>query len=281
MVPTRMQIDLTMRVTYFGPMKDMVEYKADEAVAAASIPWNTVVQSPFTMTPDDIQGFAQGLIENMKTNLLTNQQVQDWLGSLPGNAADIAKNITDANLPINASIVEFFLKQLQDNNTQYDNSPGGRRHLWARADCSSAVWGAFANHNPPYNTELGGYWATPFAEGVAGSGNPIPDTSWMLANINDKLIEIFKADTSDASARAKIITPALPNMVKGDLLFRKAKLVAGHGNDGHVAMVYENYPDTKTLDIVHCGSSTQVGKKNMGWSYVTTDYTHCYRPKVG
>ncbi len=279
MVPVRMQIDLTMRVTYFGPMKDMTEYKADETVAAASIPWDTVVASPFTMTPDDIATYSKALLENMKNNLLSSDQIQALLKDLPDSVQNALGQDTEANLSINSSIVEFGLKKLTDNHTEYDRSR--RSQLWNYADCSSFVWGAFANHDPPYSTDMGWLDWNSYNKGIQ-------DTSAMIAMCEggqSPVKEIFKATSTSASARSTIITAAMPNLVKGDLLFRKAGIVPGHDSGGtpvgHVAFVYSNNTDAKTLELVDAARPGLVGKRSTGWNLIISDYTHCYRPMVG
>ena len=79
MVPTRMQIDLTMRVTYFGPMKDMTTYPGEEAATAEKIPWDITSPSPFTITRAEIQEAAGLFMEQMSANMLSPEEIKTMI----------------------------------------------------------------------------------------------------------------------------------------------------------------------------------------------------------
>ena len=62
MVPTRMQIDLTMRAIYFGPVKDMVEYMPEQFQAMEQIPIGEAL-GVAEITTNDVQDGAQSLLD--------------------------------------------------------------------------------------------------------------------------------------------------------------------------------------------------------------------------
>ena len=68
MVPTRMEISLTMRVTYFGPLKDMTPYVKEEAVTAATIP-SSDIEDTYHINIEDMVAYRTEITEWI-TNLV-------------------------------------------------------------------------------------------------------------------------------------------------------------------------------------------------------------------
>ena len=288
MVPTRMQIDLTMRVTYFGPMKDMTTYPADEAVVAESVPW-TAIQSPFEMTQADIEAGKDLFLEQMKANMLTEDQLQTILkaaedaGLLPEGTAARQAASADANMPINEAVVDFALSMCTDGDgpPKYANDNANRHKLWTWADCSSFVWGAYAGHTPPYNTNMGSEMGISFADGTSGKKH-IPASATITDLLRKNTIPskaIFTSTSTKSAERRKVIEPALPLVAKGDILCRRE----GQTDDahGHVALIYANDTAGQKLEVVDAAGTNMVGKRSIGYSYIWEHYTDCFRPMLG
>jgi hypothetical protein len=291
MIPIRMQIDLTIRVTYFGPMKDMVEYKQEQATVTDTVPWNVNTESPFTITYDEIKATATAFSEKMVEGyMLTKGEVDEKLagltanGTIPAGAEGLLNTTAAASGDLNASIADWANKQITANPTKYcgDNAPSGttRANLWAWGDCSSWIWAVFATHPSKPNTKMGPTWNSTFE-----SKSNIPATGGQMDSMRNQSCpnkEMFYSRDKSASVRSKIIAPQLPLLLPGDLLFRRAGVVAGH-DKGHVAMVYGNDTVNQKITYVHNGGGRPKPSSQNSMSYgdIASSYTECYRPLLG
>ena len=114
MVPTRMQIDLTMRVTYFGPMRDMVEYTAEETGRRRVDPVGSQRHVAVQMTRSEIEDGGSALHgADEERSADARQRSRRFIAAAEatgllaaGTAAHNNANIA-ASDGINASIVEF------------------------------------------------------------------------------------------------------------------------------------------------------------------------------
>ena len=111
-----------------------------------------------------------------------------------------------------------------------------------------------------------------------------PDTSTMIEKCSkgDSPVQpVFETTSTVPATRATAISSSFPNMVKGDLIFRKKGLVAGHAQ-GHVGFVYSNDPAGRKIEILDAGSpSTDVRVRPLTYDFLSKEYTHCYRPMLG
>jgi hypothetical protein len=289
MIPIRMQIDLTMRVTYFGPNKDMQTYEAEQATSTDSVPWNVQTASPFHITNEMIDKNARLFMEDMSNGegLLTAEQIEAlWDevkagGGIPDNIDDIINNNTGASGDLNQKIADYALQRVTGTTTIY--RANDRRNLWTHADCSSYIWAIFASFDEESSPAVKMGWGK-FKDGLY-SGGDIPGTDSMISKILSQKSPckmIFQNQQTDKNARIKDITPNLPLMMPGDLLFRKAGVVSGHDGKGHVALVYSNNPSGNTVDMIHCGTPDKPAKRQTTqYSYIASDYTDCWRPMLG
>jgi hypothetical protein len=287
MIPIRMQIDLTMRVTYFGPMKDMIEYKAEQATTTDTVPWNeSGTELKINISNAQIKENYGLFLEQMQGgDLLTEEQIESIIqtykdtGKLPDNIDDILRVDLGASGSLNESIADWGLNQLTRYHTEYTSTD--RKNLWTRADCSSWVWGVYASHPDTPNVKMGGTWATEFKNGLY-SGGSIPDTNTMLKEMATAPVRmIFQNRSPSQGTRSADITPNLSLVMKGDLLYRKSG-VRSSTDKGHVAIVYANNSGT-SIEIVHCGgpSPKPASHDTLPYSYVANNYTDCYRPMLG
>ena len=289
MVPTRMQIDLTMRVTYFGPMKDMTTYPGEEAATAEKIPWDITSPSPFTITRAEIQESAGLFMEQMSANMLSPEDIKTMI-ALAEKANALSPGTGDrwlatgaANEGLNANIVDFALKMSNDYNTQYAKLGGPRNKLWTHADCSSFFWGAYAGYDPPYNTQMGPDMGVSFANGTSGrTGIPDATTECELARKGViPCVMLWSTDSKNISERHKVIDAHIPELIKGDVIGRKKGIVDNKGV-GHIAFIYSNDTAGKRVEVVDAASTeVGVGLRSMGYDTVGGKYTDAFRPLLG
>lgn len=291
MIPIRMQIDLTIRVTYFGPMKDMVEYSEEQAVVEGTVPWALV--DTFTITNEEIKASALEFTKALEEKLPTEQSLKDALASVvsDGTISQPAADIIGANASsdeLNASIAKHALAMVTEHPTKYsgDFSEGGpgthRGNLWDWGDCSSWIWAVYATHPSKPNSKMGPTWNSTWE-----SKSNIPATGGQADSMRNGSCpnkEIFFSRSSSTTERKNIITPKLRDMKPGDLIFRRAGVVAGHNGKGHVAMVTRNDSEGGgVMEYAHCGGGrpkpSSVGSMNY-WE-VAEQYTECYRPMLG
>jgi hypothetical protein len=286
MIPTRMQIDLTIRVTYFGPMKDMVEYSEEQAVVEGTVPWALV--SPFTITTEEIQASALEFTKQLAEKLPSEQSLKDALASVvaDGSISQPAADIIGANASsdeLNASVAKHALAMVSEHPTKYcgHNAPSGttRSNLWEWGDCSSWIWAVFATHPSKPNSKMGPTWNSTFE-----SKKNIPATGGEMDSFRNGSCpgkEIFYSRDKSTTARKNIIHPKLKDLKPGDLIFRRAGVVK---EDGHVAMVTRNDSEGGgVIEYAHCGGPrpkpSNVGSMNY-WE-VAESYTEAYRPMLG
>jgi hypothetical protein len=283
MIPVRMQIDLTMRVTYFGPMKDMVDYKAEQATTSDTVQWTAVQEAVFTITNEQIDKNVDLFLEKMSgSGLLSDAQIDDLVSQLvdSGVLSDDLTDLWDATMgssgSLNESIADYAEQRASGTTTIYDGDK--RNQLWSYADCSSYVWGIYATHPSKPNVTMGGPWALTFEE----KGKGPPSTHAMIAAMSNSPVEtIFQTHSGSSTERSKIILPKLPSVMKGDLLFRKAG-VRDNSGKGHVAIVYSNNSSSNSVEIVDCYSPGKpAAKRPLSYGFISTDYTECYRPMLG
>jgi len=275
MVPTRMQIDLTMRVTYFGPLKDMTPYVKEEAVTAATIPYSEIEET-YHLSVEQI--------------LIWQAQVIEWIGGLVSGAVGgggggseevpVAGDVSPAIIAgqrlanqssrtINEGILKYAKDQVAANGTKYLHGSS----TWKAADCSGLVYRAFAdlNYAAPTmkwsgQTACAGMWEKIKAGGNTGSKGKI----------------LFEADGSKSPAeRAKAIRPYLGLLAKGDLLYR---INARERDSNHVSW-FDDWRDTagdSTMYIYAAQSPTRgVGASSIEPDEFASTYTGAFRPYTG
>lgn len=208
MVPTRMTITMTVRVVYIGPVRDMVEYHAEELKVEDAIPM-------YDKKGDPYNGPASG-DENNTTN--SNFDLD------PTNLPAATKTYLEKTYGIATDGSDLVRKAALDwarahvtGSTKYDSDANDRANLPISADCSGLVGLAFRGAG--VGPEIG--W---------GSGTAwVPDTATMhsmAANPNNKHF-ILKPLTQDQQFNWR------KDLRPGDILWR----------DGHVALfVTYSYP---------------------------------------
>jgi hypothetical protein len=131
MTPTRMRIDLTMRVVYLGPVKDITTFVQDDINIPRRIPFDIVEPPEYAIT------FRELVWEN---------NGQDIDPSTLSNATDDERDdVTPTNnLGAVAAQNAYELSSTGGTfTTKYTKNQ--RNKLWQFADCSSYVWGGFVS----------------------------------------------------------------------------------------------------------------------------------------
>ena len=245
MIPTRMRIQLTMRVIYWGPQREASSYTAEQGVATARV--------GYTATTDNTYAFTFAQLESTATGDVINEMIDTQLGFI--NTANATSTTGAAG---SSGALNYAIQQWNANGTKY--SKERRDELWTYADCSSLVWGGFNGVNQA--ATLG--WSTKSA----------PSTWAMhegfISSTAVQKIWGFDGDTDKNAGCQK--------MQVGDIIYR----VGGGAGDDHVAFVAEA---TKEHIKVFHAMSTKHGVGYSTTNYPVTSnpdfrYDHGVRPLV-
>ena len=240
MTPTRMRISLQMRAVYFGPMKDMVEYKKEELQAEAAIPWNQTPASTFAFTADDIYNWWQGAKASIAGSASGDDDAE---GGPPARTEPM--NTTDQiindqatlsqgeSIRANGLVLDFAItKSTASNGTQY--SAGARENLWKNADCSSLVWGAYRDMG--YADDLGMTFAWSSYDFV---------DRWKAGGWSKATLLWQRPLFGDFAGHEAFIKGG--SMRRGDLLIR----YQGTGQRGHIAFFSSYDKNTGKVVVYH------------------------------
>jgi hypothetical protein len=233
MTPTRMRIQLTMRVVYLGPLREMTTYTQEEFTVEHRIPWRQHEPEAYNFTYADF---------------VPPEADADADGDSAHTALDELDDRTDAaSQTINTDIVDFLVEVAQASNTQYDADQ--RDKLWTFADCSSFVWGGFAAKG--YAQSMG--WETwpasvpIFHTDPAVQGVTKISTQGMfdLFKTGKGCTRLFGFDKNGGLTSGpggtdgtswKVI---MDKCKKGDLVLRNHNEFYNGHSQGHVAFIYE------------------------------------------
>lgn len=278
MVPVRCEMDITLLINYFGPLREPFGLDARQQIAAyqALIPYDTTLGDGLANTrsvEEAVRAFkssdsaANILAAAVNTN--TSQATPWWNGSSSSTASGGVTNTLQMTTPVNNTIKSASLQaasQLvqqgggprysQDRRTQHGT---GRPTPWY-FDCSSFIWKAY---------QLIG------AQGVFGRAS-YPNTGSMLDYWN----------SSGWTTMQRLLTWSVPDGVAdrlmllaepGDLLFERK------GGSGHISMVVNvDRPGRRIYTIAaRSGSSSpQVGQAYESASYCAGKYNYLLRPTL-
>lgn len=273
MVPTRMEIQLSMRVTYFGPLRDMTPYVKEEAVTAASIPYSDI-EDTYHIDINDLIAAKDRIIADISEKLGTSDGDSGGTGAtVTGDAGPIAKDVIDqltnahaGSLEINAAILEYTKGKVAANGTEYRFA----QRSWFEADCSGLVWIAFK--------EMGHLGTMKWDKAFSVV------EMWRKVKQNpggSNGVVLFEVDGhKTAIDRSKAQRAYINVLRKGDLLFRVDAL--GHPTD-HIAWFdsWKGKEGESDAVIYHSQSPTadpNVGPTNIQADRIASDYTGGFRP---
>ena len=254
MTPTRMRINLTMRVIYFGPMREMTQFTQDEMTATGRIPWGKTEPERYNFTysdlvVNDVEGTPAGG-PGAPTGLTDSSLILGGM-DMQGQGASVQANY---------KALQHAISRDAANNTQYDANR--RSQLWNYADCSSLVWGAWAELG--YSQALG--WPK------WGSGWP-PACQSMLDGFRsgNTCLRIMGFDQSGGTWQADKQWLRIPLLKPGDLVYRVNNSHYSSSSN-HVAIVVS--ASSSSLTVFHAGSAsmdvddtTYSGGSQLGYNY--------------
>ena len=132
MIPTRMRIQLTMRVIYWGPQREMTTYTAEQGVATSRVSWAATTDSTYTFTYGDLESNATG----DRINEIIDTQLGFINTANAGGGGGGGGGGSGGTGALGYAVTQWNAKQ-----TKYSKEK--RDQLWDFADCSSLVWGGF------------------------------------------------------------------------------------------------------------------------------------------
>jgi hypothetical protein len=247
MTPTRMTIALTMRVVYLGPVRDLTTFVNEEVNVARRIPFDIQEPQKYGFSYNPIEWTSNG--EDIDPKSIVNGD-PDVLSGMSGHGGELAANVAynrwiEAGGPANGTVY----------------SKGKRAQLWKFADCSSFVWGGFADNRGAGATSTTAATTQSMAEKLGWPkwpSNSPTDTAGMFstfANDQSKAIPIFGGGGLE-NGLLDDQWEFIQTCQKGDILLR-------HNNPrkegGHVAFVWANEGDR--IDILHASGTP--GQNNL------------------
>jgi hypothetical protein len=145
MVPTRVRINLQMRVVYFGPMREITTFVPETVRALESI--------PFISDPDRYEFDYSKPLTFEGTNEAEGSDSSDpnEEDTRPAPDSFDTAELKDVEIPIgperedvmlNIEAMEHGYQRALEFDTQYNNDR--YTELWRFADCSSFVWASYA-----------------------------------------------------------------------------------------------------------------------------------------
>ena len=244
MTPTRMRISLEMRVIYFGPLREMTEYKMSqvEFISTASVPVDASMV--FDVTYTDLVSAAStysgatGLVSST-TPAATNTFVPQVTTTTPANSSAAA------------AALAWAVANVVPGQTRYMGATSGS-HRWdlpRSADCSGLVWAGFRGIGQ--HTNMG--WPASYAISSTGMIDGWEKSNWRTG--------ILLPHTTATAASG---------LQPGDILVRR----------GHVVF-FQNYESGRVGTFgAYCGScSPQVGHSSQSPSSILGNFSHFVRPQ--
>lgn len=245
MTPTRMTIAVTMRVVYLGPVRDLTTFVNEQVNVARRVPFNIPDPVPYDFHYNKLEWESNG--EDIDPKLIVNID-DDQLSDLDGAAGTTA--------------VQIAHDRWKEYDTHY--SLGSRNDLWKHADCSSFVWGGFADMKGLTTTDtqsmaerLG--WPN-FETGKRGN---IPDVSTIFSTLGGSPSfsrAVYGGGLEHGLTDGTQFAKAL-KMEKGDILIRfnhPDHPATDHSSGNHIGFVWDTTgnPDdgTQRVTVLHAAA---------------------------
>ena len=289
MVPTRVRINIQMRVVYFGPQREITTFVPETVRAMESIFFDTKMEPKrynFQYEPLVFEGNN----ESYGSNNLSEEGDAESSGS---TNVDIDDAITDQPIPtgldaaekaainLNREAASHGWRRAQATQNVFDGNTvtqyGGdtrRTPLWKYVDCSSFVWGCYAELGLSNSLGWEKWPTTPnpsqdvneSTSGFAGGSGVHPASTQNMidgfgsGNTCRRILGFGGEGVSQAAVAEKCTS--------GDLILRKKTA----SRPGHVAFIWTI--EGGTVKLMHAGSPS-MDVDVSGWA---ADYTHVVRP---
>ena len=230
MVPTRMQIDLTIRATYLGPLRKQTTYVREENQASRTIPLDVGL------------GRLKVTYEDVELELTETLQQIEGLGSSFSSQLGFS-NVATSGGTGRLGAMNYSDSRVDPNFTKYDQGrrmfaevdrPGGPKYPYV--DCSSLVGRGYRE------TGQGGV----FGESDSYSATTAQIWSRMQSGSLEKMCDIIPWDSADPQP--------------GDILYRL----------GHMAFFFEGTKgDYQTLEAMSASRGVgKFGSSGRSWTHV-------------
>jgi hypothetical protein len=276
MVPVRCEMDITLLINYFGPLREPFGLDARQQIAAyqALIPYGTTLGDGLANTRSVEEavrvfrssGSAASLLA-AAVNTSAPQATPWWNGSSSSTSSGGVANTLQMTTPVNNTIASNALmaaQQLfaQSGGPRYDQGRrtqhgAGKPTPWYW-DCSSFIWKAFQ---------------TIGAQGIFGKST-YPTTATMLDFWNSSgwtTVQKVLTWQSTSGVADRLTLLAKP----GDLLFRRS------GGNGHIAMVVSVSPGRiRTIEARGKSVSPQAGEFDKSATSVASSFNYLLRPAL-
>lgn len=278
MVPVRCEMDITLLINYFGPLREPFGLDARQQIAAyqALIPYDTTLGDGLANTRSVEEAIRAYKSSNSAASILASaintnaSQTTPWWGSAAsstasGGVANTLQMTTPVNNTIKSASIQAAAQLVaqgggprysQDRRTQHGT---GKPTPWY-FDCSSFIWKAYQ---------------TIGAQGVFGKAS-YPATGAMLDFWNSSgwtTMQRLLMWSSPDGVADRLLLLAEP----GDLLFERK------GGSGHISMVVSVDRAGRrisTLAARSSSSSPQVGQAFESVSYCAGKYNYLLRPTL-
>lgn len=275
MVPTRCEVDITMMLTYFGPIQEQFGLDANQQIRTyeSLIPYESTLGDGMASTRSIDEAMALYRSDESSARRLSNLVAQvgtsvsnAWWQSSPTSVPSAgAPGVNMMVTPVNGSIALLALQQMviavqQGGTPRYSRDANRIKHgpnyptPWI-FDCSSFVWygyqkigaqSVFGSARYPATAAMLSFWQS---------------TNWATAA---KVLEWSGSSTAVLQGLKTLPRP-------GDFLFK----------NGHIAVIMEvGATGFTTIAARSSSSSPQVGIGNESFAYCARTYNYILRPTL-
>jgi hypothetical protein len=262
MVPTRMRINLQMRVVYFGPQREITTFVPETVRALESIPFPIRDPKPYEFDYSQPLTF-EGTNEVAGSD---GSDPNDEGTRAAPDSFDIAE-LKDVEIPIglereyvmlNMEAMEHGYKKALEFDTQYDKDR--YTELWEFADCSSFVWASYADIG--LSTSL--TWSK-WDDGAQNNTQNMYDKFAANDDIGRRLWGWPAVASGDRVQKIR------ETCTSGDLLIR-----VDSGNSNHIGFVWKVGPDN--VQVLHASDPDHDVTITTYSAASTPSFDHAVRP---
>lgn len=276
MVPVRCEMDITLLINYFGPLREPFGLDARQQIAAyqALIPYNTTLGDGLANTRSVEEAIRAYKSSDSAASILASaintnapQATPWWNSTSSSTASGGVANTLQMTGPVNSTIAAAALAAgqslfQQSGGPRYDQARrtqhgAGKPTPWY-FDCSSFVWASYK--------AVG-------AQGVFGRAS-YPDTAAMLGYWNSSgwtTMQKILTWEGTSGVADRLVLLARP----GDILFRRS------GGNGHIAMVVTTSPGRiRTIEARGKSVSPQAGEFDKSAASVASSFNYLLRPTL-
>lgn len=202
MTPTRMRIGLTMRVVYFGPVRDITNYTTEEPNVQLRVPFDIPEPAAYDFKFEPLTWNSNGQDVDPSTLINATSDGLDGAGT-NGGAPGLERALKATNV---GATCQYSLTK--------------RSQLWDFADCSSLVWGSLVENNDAVADRLG------WPQFSTHSGGPSVDgmfTTFTTKKYNNSAVALMIYGgglPAGVTSSTEVFDLIMKNCERGDILMR-------------------------------------------------------------